>query len=217
MSKQHSKLKVYVVGGGNDGHYIKNTTHTRLFDEADIVMFRGGADINPDIYAQKPNRHTNWWSDERDAMEMNYFKQALSEKKLIIGNCRGGQLLTALNGGKLIQHVSHPGHHMCTTFEGTEYEMNSMHHQMMYPYNLPPEDYQLVSWTEQLSYCHIGEDDQQIEFPEIALDEKGLFKEPEVIWYPKTRCLGIQGHFEWMSTFCDGNEFINKFIKENCL
>ena len=83
MSKQHSKLKVYVVGGGNDGHYIKNTTHTRLFDEADIVMFRGGADINPDIYAQKPNRHTNWWSDERDAMEMNYFKQALSEKKLI--------------------------------------------------------------------------------------------------------------------------------------
>lgn len=195
MTKQDTKLKVYVVGGGNDGHYIDNAIHTRNFDEADIVMFRGGADINPKIYGQMPNRHTSYWSDERDNLEINFYHRAQEQKKLCIGNCRGAQLLTALNGGKLIQHVSHPGEHMCTTFEGTKYEMNSIHHQMCYPYNLPKEDYLLVSWTEQLSYTHLGENDKTVEFPPESLDSEGLFKEPEIIWYPKTRSLGIQGHF----------------------
>lgn len=196
MTRQEgTKLKVFVVGGGNDGHYIDNSTHTKNFDEADIVMFRGGADINPAIYGQKANEHTSWWSDDRDNLERNFFEKAIQSKKLIIGNCRGGQYGTAISGGKLIQHVNHPGEHYCTTFKGTKYLMNSLHHQMMYPYDMNPEDYIVLSWTEQLSPCHIGEDNKQIEFPKIALDEKGLFKEPEVVWYPKTRCLGIQGHF----------------------
>ena len=34
----------------------------------------------------------------------------------------------------------------------------------------------------------------ELEFPEFALDREGKFKEPEMIWYPKIRCLGVQGH-----------------------
>lgn len=208
------QYKIFVVGGGDDGNFIKNGKHTKYFEEADIVVFRGGSDINPKLYSEIPNSHTNYWSDERDSLEIMFYKKAQEKGIVCVGNCRGGQLLTVLNGGKLIQDIDHPYKHECVTSEGERYIMNSIHHQMMYPYELPNTDYEVFSWTEQLSPQHINQFDQQYMFPKHALDEKGLFKEPEIIYYPKTKSIAIQGHFEMMSLNCDGNKIINKLIQK---
>lgn len=73
--------------------------------------------------------------------------------------------------------------------------MNSCHHQMCYPYNLPKDDYEVIAWTEEISnHYQVDKDAVDLDFPEHSLDDNGLFKEPEMIWYPKTRCLGVQGH-----------------------
>lgn len=191
----NKKVKVYVVGGGQDGHFIDNSIPTKNFDDADIVLFRGGEDINPALYGQKNNSYCGHWNSKRDNFEIEMFRNAERAGKMIIGTCRGGQLATALLGGKLIQHIRHFGDHNCKTIEGEIYMMNSLHHQMMYPYNLNPDEYTVYSWTEQISPVHYGENDEQIEFPVHSLDENGLFKEPEIIIYPKARCIAIQGHF----------------------
>lgn len=70
--------------------------------------------------------------------------------------------------------------------------MNSCHHQMCYPYNLKKDEYEVLSWTEGISRRYRA--GIELEFPEFALDREGKFKEPEMIWYPKIRCLGVQGH-----------------------
>ena len=70
--------------------------------------------------------------------------------------------------------------------------MNSCHHQMCYPYDLPKDEYEVLSWTEEISNKYVA--DAKVNFDETTLDENGAFKEPEMIWYPKTRCLGVQGH-----------------------
>lgn len=94
-------IKVYVVG-----YDWCNITSFLLFDfekvdnikEADIVMFTGGEDINPALYGDVPHPTTHFTN--RDDMEVLAFKDAPKEA-LLIGGCRGAQLLTALSGGKL--------------------------------------------------------------------------------------------------------------------
>ena len=91
--------------------------------------------------------------------------------------------------------MRHPSDHHVKTIYGNYYSMNSCHHQLCYPYNLPKDKYEMISWTEGISdHYQVDKDSVELEFPQIALDENGEFKEPEMIWYPETRCLGVQGH-----------------------
>ena len=207
MNKQ---LKVYIVG-----HDWCDITHFLLFDfvkvnnieEADIVMFTGGEDINPALYGDVPHPTTHF--SNRDDAEVAAYKHVLNTSKpLFIGGCRGAQLLTALNGGKLIQHVvnhSGCGSHDITTVDNQVMSITSCHHQMMYPYDLPSEDYQLLAWsTKNLSPVYYT--------GQGLLKVTEDFKEPEIVYYPKTRSLCIQGHPEWMRTNQPAIHYINKLI-----
>ncbi len=122
--------------------------------------------------------------------------------------------MTIRNGGYLIQDVNHPSRHDVKTIDGFAYGMNSCHHQMCYPYNLPPDEYEVIAWTEELSnHYQVDKDAVTMDFPDHSLDENGLFKEPEMIWYPKTRCLGVQGHPEWQPGK-PALDYINRVIRE---
>lgn len=204
-------IKVYVVG-----YDWCNITSFLLFDfekvdnikEADIVMFTGGEDINPALYGDVPHPTTHFTN--RDDMEVLAFKDAPKEA-LLIGGCRGAQLLTALSGGKLFQHVTGhgggTGGHNITTSDNRTVRITSCHHQMMNPYDLLEEDYELLAWsTVNLSsaYC-IGAGPVEV---------SQNFKEPEIVYYPKTRALCIQGHPEWMPKDQPVIAYINELIEK---
>lgn len=92
--------------------------------------------------------------------------------------------------------------------------MNSCHHQLCYPYDLSKDEYEVLAWTEGLSKRYLADVPEEKLFPkEVALDEEGIIKEPEMIWYPKTRCLGVQGHPEW-GPGKPALDYINKVIRE---
>jgi len=206
-----SKIKVF-----NGGHFIHTSKETS-FEDADVVIFHGGADINPDLYGEAPNKHTNWFSFDRDYREVELFRACVEHKKLMFGICRGMQLMTALNGGKLIQHISHPGGHMVHTKDGHSYHVNSLHHQMCNPYDLPKDEYDVLAYAEDLSYTHLGEHDQELTFPDHAYTKDGFFMEPEAIWFPKTRSLGVQYHPEMMRNDQEAviicNDLIRKYLQ----
>lgn len=103
-------------------------------EEADIVQFTGGADIDPKFYGQHEH-HTTYTSPGRDREEYAAWKKAKELGKFCAGVCRGGQLLNALSGGNMYQDVGghgiHGTHDMVDVNTGDKIPVSSLHHQMM--------------------------------------------------------------------------------------
>lgn len=162
------------------------------FDNVDAIVLWGGEDISPTYYHEKAHSKTQnqGQPSRRDVNEWNAMKYAKIHGIPIIGVCRGAQFLCAFSGGKLVQHVNgHHREHNVMTVEGKLMNTSSCHHQMMYPWKT---DYQLLAWTTvKLSSVYQDQDDLEI------ADMTNKY-EPEVVYFPKTRGLAIQGHPEWM-------------------
>lgn len=187
-------MKVFIVGNMyNYMQWIENVELTDNLEEADIIMFTGGEDVDPKYYNAKQHEST-FCNPYRDACEMGLFKkiQQMEKKPLYVGVCRGSQFLTIANGGKLIQNVNNHGlwgtHPIVFNDEPEQsYEITSTHHQMMYPFDLPKEDYIILAQSkERRSTIYEGD---LISDPPV---------EPEIVYYPKTKSLCIQGHPEIM-------------------
>lgn len=162
----------------------------------DLILFTGGADVNPEMYNEKTGSRTSV-NIKRDKLEYSIFRKFNKIPKL--GICRGAQFLTVCNDGKLIQHVENHcnGNHQITTtgskwmYGSRGYEITSTHHQMMYPFNLPKDNYELIAWSTKFkSPTYLNGDNE-----EIKLDPN--FLEPEIVFYPNTKSLCIQGHPEY--------------------
>lgn len=161
----------------------------------DLVVFLGGTDISTSFYGQKKARKTDNPDVARDEREKKAFEFCVEQKIPMVGICRGAQLLCALSGGKLIQHVDgHGGNHVVNAPKlGINYMVSSSHHQMMYPFDLPDKDYEIIAHSGfGLSNTYIGEDDK-----ELWVDVK--FVEPECVYFKKTKALCFQNHPEWES------------------
>lgn len=181
-------------------------------EEADVVFFEGGADVDPSMYGEVKNSQTG--SDlGRDLYESAVYKTAQAEGKLCIGVCRGSQFLTAMQpGGILVQHQQNPGFmHMMHTFDHEEMRISSTHHQAMFPFRMPVENYHILAWTHNASEYHQGGMGEELNPP----------VECEIVYYPKTNCLAIQGHPEMMNdehpTIKWLQELFTKFVNNTLL
>ena len=107
---------------------------TNNVEEASLIAFTGGEDIDPAIYGEKNIcSFINKW---RDAEEVRIFELAMKLGIPCTGICRGAQLITALCGGRLIQDIRR-GHlklmHDVFVESGSVIEVSSCHHQMCVP------------------------------------------------------------------------------------
>jgi gamma-glutamyl-gamma-aminobutyrate hydrolase PuuD/gamma-glutamylcyclotransferase (GGCT)/AIG2-like uncharacterized protein YtfP len=190
---------IYIVNqhGYSNSGYINWMEGTRVnnMEDADLVCFTGGEDVDPALYDDVEGYKT-YFNKQRDDFELQEYEKAKALGKPMIGICRGSQLLCVLNGGKLIQHMNHPGGHNITTNDGQVIEATSTHHQMQYPFNLPEKEYELLAWANELSNCHLDGHNQEIKFPSFAFHDNRI-KEPEIVFYPKNKCLAIQMHPEY--------------------
>jgi len=69
----------------------------------------------------------------------------------MVGICRGSQFLTVMSGGRLFQDVS--GHaimgtHLIKFKDGSSLGITSTHHQMMNPFYLSKNEYDLIAVSE---------------------------------------------------------------------
>lgn len=204
--------------------YLQNITDKRVIvishdkidkyrkSDIDLILFTGGDDVNPALYNEKVGSFT-FINEKRDEKESNIFHKFEDTPKL--GICRGGQFLTVMAGGKLIQHVeNHNQSHLINIFVESPFDKNSLsvidlsvtssHHQMMYPFDLKKTSYEIIGFSKfHLSETYLNGDNEQIKKP---VD----FVECEIIYYPKINALCIQAHPEWMSQE-DG--FVKKTIE----
>lgn|GEM_PF-6387398 len=155
----------------------------------DAILFEGGSDIDPSLYNSKNIATYSQGQSKRDRIEAAIMQDAIDKKALIIGICRGAQLACALAGGKLVQDVNgHQGHHTIETYMGNTFDVSSVHHQQMYPWDV---EHTILAWSKtQQSNHFIGD----------SLNLQKHIKEPEAVFFPKINALAFQWHPEWAYT-----------------
>lgn len=189
--------KIHVVGYSTSTGDWTNMQHVNSIEEADLVMFTGGEDVNPKYYNEPVGNRTSF-NDARDVREIAAFKKAISLGKKVIGICRGAQLACVMAGGTLIQHADNHtgGTHEMTLVSFTPHRkvsISSAHHQMCYPYVLPESKYRVLGYsTEKKSKVYLDGNNNQIMVPKN-------FRECEVVLFTEIKALAIQGHPEWMA------------------
>jgi anthranilate/para-aminobenzoate synthase component II len=161
--------------------------------DIDALVIWGGEDISPSIYNNPVSKRTHAGASpsRRDRIELDACYAAIERGIPLIGVCRGAQLVCAVAGGRLIQHVNgHGGGHLMTTSDGRTMRTTSIHHQMMYPFEV---EHELLAWssTNRSDVYIIGTDET-----DPAMVGR---PEPEVVWFPKIKALAIQGHPEFVS------------------
>ncbi len=103
-------------------------------EDADVVVFIGGVDVDPALYGQQKLPQTQSPSLARDKLEKAVYVEALKRGIPMFGICRGAQFLHVMNGGELWQHVeghAGPDHLIYDTEDDLFVMATSYHHQML--------------------------------------------------------------------------------------
>ncbi len=129
--------KVLILRGGfayKEMFLMRGWEVVDTVDEADLVQFCGGPDVNPTLYGERVHPQTKF-DAERDEEERQTYLKAVHMEKPMVGICRGAQFLHVMNGGKLWQHVNHHAvagtHSVCDLDSSRLLGVTSTHHQMM--------------------------------------------------------------------------------------
>lgn len=183
-----------------------------------ILVIWGGSDIHPAMYhRENVASHVSNTPSFRDQAEAKLFAKAVKAGVVIFGVCRGAQLGCALSGGILVQDATgHGAAHRMTTNQGEVMLTSSLHHQMMYPWDVP---HQLLAWSSvPQSTVYDGLTEEEMEkWPKREYDGSGSTPapiEPEVVWFPQTKCLAVQGHPEFMQATTPYNQYMKRLLDD---
>lgn len=177
-------------------------------DTADLVVFTGGVDVDPQLYGEIKHSST-YFSTARDNRDMALYSECLEKGIPMFGVCRGAQFLHVMNGGKLYQDVDgHTGDHPIYDIKKKRsiQRVSSVHHQMVIP--------DLSLGMEIIADTHKAK--KRWKNPTTCIE--GHMSDVEAFFYPDTVCFGVQGHPEYKGyhQFCKWTlETIDELICQN--
>lgn len=155
--------------------------------EADLVVFSGGSDVDPQLYGEKPHPSV-YVSHQRDETDMALYVMCLEHGIPMLGICRGAQFLHVMNGGKLFQDVDgHNGSHAIWDILGKQRieKISSVHHQMVRPNT--DNGMEIIATAAKSNVRYVDANHKM----------EGSHLDIEAFFYRDTCCVGIQGHPEY--------------------
>lgn len=200
---------VFVVSSqyGVTNMFARNKEFHVTLDEdkaPDLLVFTGGADVNPQLYGETSLPRTNMDSG-RDKQDIEAWKKWGKVPK--VGICRGGQFLNVMSGGAMWQDVNNHtrAHEMVNLLkvpgiEDDKIRVTSTHHQMMIPGKKGEEI--AIALNESRTAGLATQYSSAIRRPYPKWDT-------EVVWYPETNSLCFQPHPE----YTDAAPMTNYFFK----
>lgn len=206
-------LRVLVVGGGFQ--YLKmffdaGMKGATTVDDANIICFTGGEDVDPKFYGEEPLPGTGY-NTARDTKESIIYSEALASRKPMIGICRGSQFLNVMNGGKLWQDVNHHalyGKHPITDMRsGNVIEgMTSTHHQQM----IPTDKAEIIALAELST--------KKASHGAVVTRAEPELDDVEAVWYPDSLSLCFQPHPEFEHGACRNYflDLVDEYILPAC-
>ncbi len=85
-----------------------------VLDRLDGLVLAGGADVEPHRYGADPHPRIQDGRPDRDAFELALARVSRGRDAVVLGICRGMQVMAVAGGGRLVQHVpdvvGHEGH-----------------------------------------------------------------------------------------------------------
>ena len=165
--------------------YNRGYTIVKNHKVADIIVFSGGEDIDPDMYGQKRLPVTKNVNYKRDTFCEELYEKYKDKPK--IGICRGAQFLNAQCGGSMYQDVdNHTKTHEVYSkdFEHNFGEVTSTHHQQM----IPAYDAEVIA-VAKVSTRRIRDG--------ATIISGYNTDDAEVLYYPKEKALCFQPHPEY--------------------
>ena len=173
--------------------------------EFKLILFSGGADVNPALYGHESPDRLCGYSTSRDAIDTKIFKLAMKNNIKMVGICRGLQFLNVMSGGTMMHHISHHEnsiHAFVSPRLSHTIYVNSLHHQMV----MPHKDAFIIGSTEdQISTVYFGNNDQP---------EKRSGSDVEALYMPVINACGVQYHPEMMDTGSEGVNFFRNLVDE---
>lgn len=146
-----SKKRIYVsLGSEHNLYWIENSIICKEIEEADAILLLGGGDVHPSYYGGMNGVSYTWDKSltpgNRCKIESHQIDIALEKKIPLIGICRGFQWICVKAGGSLIQDVYGHSHQygVRSLLNNELYSVNSLHHQLIYPFNMDKENYQII-------------------------------------------------------------------------
>ncbi len=127
------------------GAEVLVTTDEYRAAECDALLLPGGGDVCPSLYGQEMNG-SHEPDHALDAGEMRIIARFLALERPVFGICRGVQILNVVFGGTLLQdipnhsrvapnvdhtHMSHTDDPLLLQLYGTDFPVNSAHHQVV--------------------------------------------------------------------------------------
>lgn len=192
-------------------HKHEWTMDRSLLQHVNALLFTGGSDVSPSLYLSSHHPLTSS-SLNRDLDEQELWRNAQRLRIPCVGICRGSQFLCVMNGGSLVQHTENhsiAGTHEIHTNTDKTLQVTSTHHQMMAPQGA----FQVVAWAEGLSgFYQDGDQRKHITFVDSSKARDGEIREPEVVFWPRTRNLGVQYHPEYMTKDSPGWLYFNQLL-----
>lgn len=169
--------------------------HADNVEKADLVVFGGGADINPFLYGERRLKGTVTCYNS-DLQDLAVLKKTVRYQSKV-GVCRGGQFLNTMLGGRLYQHVTNHAtgamHSMVAVDQSMpipHLEVTSTHHQMM----LPGDDAEVLYGTSLATEKHT--ETTTTLYPKEILDP-AVVSDAEVVLYGENMALCYQPHPEY--------------------
>lgn len=211
--------KVLIVGGGF--MYERMYEHAgfemaKSIEEADLIQFTGGADVDPVLYREQRHPATHA-SPQRDVEEQWLYERAIRLNKPLVGICRGGQFLNVMNGGKMWQDVNNHAiagtHSVHCEYTDSNLQVSSTHHQMMNPHESGIVLCRAALSTRKENYpMDSGHSVPNRIVPDHTKVAGG--DDVEVVFYPETNSLCYQPHPEIMGEDSDCRKHFFKLVKE---
>jgi GMP synthase-like glutamine amidotransferase len=182
---------------------------TRFFncpDEFCLVLFTGGADVDPSYYNDTSPNGYCVYNSERDKQEAIIYSHAIEHDIACIGICRGLQFINVMNGGKMMHHISgHEGggwHTFASPALESAIRVNSLHHQMIIP----------APYSHVIGHCPVNQSDEYIGANDRNVRWVG--PELEAAYYPLTKSAGVQYHPEMMEEDTPGYKFFHRMAMD---
>jgi gamma-glutamyl-gamma-aminobutyrate hydrolase PuuD len=179
-------------------------------DKADLVVFTGGADVNPALYGKKPHKDTHW-NDDRDKDDIELWEYCVANGIPMLGVCRGAQFGHVMKGGSLYQDVdNHYGDHQIwdTDKQRDIGKVSSVHHQTI----IPDQNLGIKILADCYHSTENWYDDKSKRISPNALCDV------EAFFYRDVAFIGVQGHPEYKGYSRYTKyvlELINQYVLEN--
>lgn len=160
-------------------------------DDAELVVFGGGSDVDPRLYTEEPHPAT-FWDEGRDSDDISLYLRAVDLGIPMFGVCRGAQFLHVMQGGTLFQHVNnHTGDHTILDLQSKQRieRVSSVHHQLVRPNT--DNGMKILATAAMSDSRWVNEKEEHV----------GFSADIEAFFYREHCIIGVQGHPEYKSYY----------------